>query len=93
MKLSTNKRVTVVASSGRRIRTGRFVTVVALPTGYATLPRESRRAFRAIVGQRFRVAAVTVELPRWVQLDVHRIVDPLLGSFRNTVYLEPECVA
>jgi hypothetical protein len=93
MKLTTNKRLTVITASGRRVWTGSFVTVIALPPGYSTLPRDSRLAFRAIVGCRFRVAAVTVEHPRWVQLDVHRVVDPLLGSFRNSVYLEPECIA
>jgi len=93
MKLTTNKRLSAITSSGRRVRTGSFVTVVALPPGFSLLPRDSRRAFRSILGHRFRVAAVTAEVPRWLQLDVHRIVDPLLGSFGNSVYVEPECVA
>ena len=93
MKLTTNKRLTVVTSTGRRVRTGSIVRVVALPPGISSLPRDSRRAFHLILGHRFRVAAVTTEQPRWLQLDVHRIVDQALGTYRNTVYVEPECVA
>jgi len=63
------------------------------PAWLLSLPRESRRAFRLILGHRFRVAAVTTEQPRWLQLDVHRIVDQALGTYRNSVYVEPECVA
>ena len=93
MKIVRTKRIAVITSSGREVRVGSFVRVAKLPPGFGTLPCDSKRAFRAILGHRFRVAGVTDSKPHWLELNVHRIVDPLLGSFGNTVYLEPECLA
>ncbi len=92
VKITRTKRALVTTSSGREIRVGSIVRVKRIPPGLSKLPRDSQRAFRAIVGHRFRVAGMTAEAPRWLELNVGRIVDPLLGSFGNTVYLEPECV-
>ena len=93
MRIVRTKRITVTTSLGRKVRVGSIVRVASLPPGFQTLPRDSKQAFRAIIGHRFRVAGVTKTEPHWLELNVGRIVDPLLRSFGNTVYLEPECVA
>lgn len=93
MKVTRNKRIGVKSATGRIVRVGSFVRVIALPPGFDSLQRESRSVFRAILGHRFRVQAVTSEEPRWLQLEVGRIVDKPPDSVGNVVWLEPECVA
>ena len=88
IQISTNKKVTVKTSTGRRVSVGNLVRVTRVPPGYSELPRESRRRFRAIVGHRFRVAAIASE-PRWIELNVGRILGRLSHSLGKTVWLEP----
>ena len=92
MKVTRNKRVSVKLATGRSVRVGSFVRVIALPQGFQTLHRESRSVFRAILGYRFRVAAITSEEPRWLELQVGRVVDEPPHSVGNVVWLETECV-
>jgi hypothetical protein len=89
---SANKRVTVKTSTGRRVSVGSLVRVTRVPPGYSELTRRARRCFRAIVGQRFRVAAISSDEPRWIELNVARVVGRLSQSRSETVWLEPGCV-
>jgi len=93
MRVTRNKRISVKSATGRVVRVGSIVRVVVLPPGFQSLHRESKSVFRAILGHRFRVEAITSEDPRWLQLEVGRIVDEPPHSVGNVVWLEPECVA
>ncbi|MEW5980282.1 MAG: hypothetical protein AB1898_31200 [Acidobacteriota bacterium] len=79
-------------STGRIVDVGNIVKVVAVPPDLDRMPKDMQIAFRAIVGHRFKVRSVHPEA-KVLELDVSRIVDPLLGSFLNSVWIEPECVA
>src|SRR5258708_27682206 len=75
IQTTRSKKVTVETSTGRRVRVGSFVRVTRVPPGYSALTRESKRTFRKIVGRRFRVVAIGNEEPRWLELNVGRVVD------------------
>ncbi len=82
----------LLSRRGRTLRVGSIVRVVAIPThGYSTLPANSRRVFRLIIGHRFRVRSIT-DPPGVLELNVAGVVDRAVGSIGNTVWLEPECV-
>jgi hypothetical protein len=66
--------VAVVISSGRPVRVGSFVRLVAVPPAINKLPRESKRVFRAAIGQRFKVQSIKLS-PRLIELDVSRVAD------------------
>lgn len=74
------------------MRAGSIVRVIALPPGIRSMPSETRRAFRAIIGHRFKVRRIHPEA-KVLEPDVSRVVDPLSGSLGNSVWIEPECVA
>ncbi len=54
------------------------------------MPAETRKAFEAIVGNIFPVESIG----RYghLELMVGSVVDPLIGGFMNTVWIEPDCI-
>ncbi len=84
----------VRSSTGRLLKTGSIIRVVAVPAEVAQRsPRDTRRLFRAIVGRRFKVRAIQREPLVLLRLDVSKVGVPLLGSTAHEVFIEPEYVA
>jgi hypothetical protein len=73
-----------------RPQIGDLVLVVAVPETVKSLPRSSRRAFQLAVGHQFKVKGRNQV--GWLHLEVGRIVDPILGGFMNSIWIEPSCV-
>jgi hypothetical protein len=82
------------SSTGRRLKPGNIIRVVAVPTAVTQQsPRDTRRLFRAMVGRRFKVRAVERKPLLLLRLDVSRVGVPLLGSTAHVVWIEPQYVA
>lgn len=71
-------------------RVGDNVRVVRTPDALPSMPADTRKAFESIVGYVFPVKGIG----RYGQLElmVGSVVDPLIGGFMNTVWIEPDCV-
>ena len=69
---------------------GDAVLVLAVPPSVKGMPRETRRAFRLSVGHQFKIRGRNKI--GWLELNVGRVVDPVLGGFMNTIWIEPTCV-
>jgi hypothetical protein len=83
----------VKSSTGRALKPGSVVRVVAVPPSVVSQsPRDTRRLFKAMVGRRFKVRAIERGLVL-LRLDVTRIGVPLIGGDAHIVFIEPEYVA
>lgn len=83
----------VTTSTGRKVKVGSIVRVVAVPPAVLQQsPRDTRKLFKALVGHRFKVKSIERE-PVRLEFEVSRIAAPLIGESRHTVYIEPEFVA
>jgi hypothetical protein len=87
-------RQVVRSSTGRLLKPGSIIRVVAVPPEVTRQsPRSTRRLFRAMVGRRFKVRTVEREPLLLLRLDVSKVGVPLLGSTAHVVWIEPEYVA
>jgi hypothetical protein len=79
-------------STGREIRVGSFVRVLRLPPHVKAMPRETRRVFRAALGNRFKVVDIVrrPDIPRLVELHVTRVVVPAVPHQLHSIWIEPE---
>jgi hypothetical protein len=85
--------MTVRTSTGRAVKVGSIVRVIAVPPiVLKQSPRITRKLFKALVGQRFKVRTIERD-PVLLELEVSTIAVPLIGGSRHTVYIEPEFVA
>ena len=69
---------------------GDAVLVLSVPPSVKGMPLETRRAFRLSVGHQFKIRGKNKI--GWLELNVGRVVDPVLGGFMNTIWIEPTCV-
>jgi len=70
---------------------GDIVLVLRTPAHLETWAEpESRRAFALAVGHRFEVQGKNSA--GWLELEVGRVVDRVIGGFMNTIWIEPSCV-
>jgi len=76
--------------SARQPRRGDSVLIVSIPSSVKSMPLDTRRAFELSVGHQFLVRGRN-ELG-WLELNVGRVVDKALGSFMNTIWIEPKFV-
>jgi hypothetical protein len=87
-------RQVVRSSTGRLLKPGSIIRVVAVPPEVTRQsPRDTRRLFRSMVGRRFKVRAVEREPLLLLRLDVSKVGVPLLGSTAHVVWIEPDYVA
>jgi hypothetical protein len=87
-------RQTVRSSTGRPLKPGNIIRVVAIPPEvHRQSPRDTRRLFRAMVGRRFKVRGVVLQPLVLLELDVSIVGVPLLGSTAHHIWIEPEYVA
>lgn len=85
--------MTVLTSTGRAVKVGSIVRVIAVPPiVLKQSPRNTRRLFKALIGCRFKVRSIERE-PVLLEFEVSKIAVPLIGGNRHTVYIEPEYVA
>ena len=85
--------MTVRTSTGRVVKVGNIVRVIAVPPiVLKQSPRNTRKLFKALVGRRFKVWAIERE-PTLLKLEVSKVAVPLIGGSHHTVYIEPEFVA
>lgn len=83
----------VTTSTGRKVKLGSIVRIVAVPPDVLKQsPRDTRKLFKALVGHRFKVRRIERD-PVLLEFDVSRIAVPLIGGSRHTVYFEPEFLA
>ncbi len=69
---------------------GDNVRVVRTPDTLPSMPAETQKAFEAIVGHTFPVRGI--DRYGHLELMVGSVVDPLIGGFMNTLWIEPDCV-
>ena len=80
----------VRSATGRLLKQGSIIRVVAVPPGVSRgSPRDTRRLFRAMVGRQFKVRAIEREPLLLLRLDVSKVGVPLLGSTAHEVWIEP----
>ncbi|HSD82465.1 MAG TPA: hypothetical protein VLG46_01325 [Anaerolineae bacterium] len=69
---------------------GDNVRVVRTPQDLSSMPAETQKAFETIVDHIFPVESI--DRYGHLELMVGSVVDPLIGGFMNTVWIEPDCV-
>ena len=83
--------MTARRQSSRRPRAGDSVFVRSVPGSVGTLPRVSRRAFKLAVGHQFKVLGQN--RAGWLELNIGRVADTILGGIMNTIWIEPKSSA
>jgi hypothetical protein len=73
-----------------RPQIGDSVLILRVPPDISELAAEAQRAFRLSVGHQFKVKGRNKA--GWLELNVGRVVDPVIGGFMNTIWIEPSCV-
>lgn len=73
-----------------KIKAGDVVKLETLPVWVKDLPAESQVAFHHCLGGSYRVSEI--DSNGLLVLDVHRDLDPLLGTCWNDLRVEPEYV-
>lgn len=76
-------------TSGRP-KVGDSVFVLKVPEQVKALPPESRRAFSLAVGHQFKVRGTN--RAGWLELNVGRVADTVLGGKMNTIWIQRACV-
>ena len=82
----------VRTSTGHPVCVGSIVRVLAVPPDVASMPAETKRAFRAAVGHRFKIRGIR-RAALLIELDVSRRVVPLVSGFGHSIWVEPEFLA